>query len=80
MGWARTPSAPNDALKQEAESASHVSMKLPVRVYGGYLVIVEGAIGNVHKLNFLVDRGACPSVVDQKIARERLARDQRPRS
>jgi predicted aspartyl protease len=70
MGWARTPSAPNDALKQEAESASHVSMKPPVRVYGGYLVIVEGAIGNVHKLNFLVDTGACPSVVDQKIARD----------
>ena len=45
-------------------------MKLPIRVYGGYLVIVEGAIGNIHKLNFLVDTGACPSVVDQKIAHD----------
>jgi len=39
-------------------------------LYGGYLVIAEGAIGNIHKLNFLVDTGACPSVVDQKIARD----------
>jgi hypothetical protein len=70
VGWARTPSASNDAGKQEADPASHNSVKLPVRVYGGYLVIVEGAIGNVHKLNFLVDTGACPSVVDQKIARD----------
>jgi predicted aspartyl protease len=68
--WARTPSASNDAVKQRAESASHVSMRLPVRLYGGYLVIAEGAIGNVHKLNFLVDTGACPSVVDQKIAHD----------
>jgi predicted aspartyl protease len=70
IGWAQTPSASNDAGKQKAEPASHVSMKLPVRLYGGYLVIAEGAIGNVHKLNFLVDTGACPSVVDQKTAHD----------
>jgi hypothetical protein len=70
IGWARTKSAPNGSVKQEAEPASHVSVKLPVSLYGGYLVIAEGAIGNIHKLNFLVDTGACPSVVDQKIARD----------
>lgn len=70
LGWARTPSAANDPGKQEVESASHIPVKLPVRLYGGYLVIAEGAIGDVHKLNFLVDTGACPSVVDQKIAHD----------
>jgi len=73
-GWARTPSASsvdlkNDDVKQEAKSSS-VTMRLPVRVYQGYLVIVEGAIGDGHKLNFLVDTGAFPSVVDQKIAHD----------
>jgi len=70
IGWARRPSASNNGVKQEVEPASHVSMKLPVRLFGGYLVIAEGAIGNVHKLNFLVDTGASPSVIDHKIAHE----------
>jgi predicted aspartyl protease len=70
LGWARTPSSSNDAGTQPSQSTSQVSVRLPVRLYGGYLVIAEGAIGTVHKLNFLVDTGACPSVVDQKIARD----------
>ena len=69
IGWARTPSASNNAGKQEAEASSH-SVKLPVRLFAGYLVIAEGAIGNLHNLNFLVDTGASPSVVDQKIAHD----------
>ena len=70
IGWAQTPSPSKNGTKQQAERASHISVKLPVRLYGGYLVIAEGAIGNIRKLNFLVDTGACPSVVDQNIAVE----------
>jgi hypothetical protein len=70
FGWARTPTPSNHAGTQESESVSHVSVRLPVRLYGGYLVIAEGAIGKVHNLNFLVDTGACPSVVGRQIARD----------
>jgi hypothetical protein len=51
----------------EKPTAPDVSTKLPIRVYGDYLVIVEGLIGT-EKLNFLVDTGAFPSIIDQKIS------------
>jgi len=66
--WPQTITAAVDPALQGAHSESHVLIKLPIRLYWGYLVIVEGSIGNAQKLDFLVDTGAYPSVVDQKIA------------
>jgi hypothetical protein len=45
-----------------------VPFALPFRLSRGYLIIVKGSIGNLKELNFLIDTGAYPSVVDQRIA------------
>jgi hypothetical protein len=44
------------------------AIELPIQIYQDYVVVVEGSIGNLEKLTFIVDTGAYPSVIDQKIA------------
>jgi predicted aspartyl protease len=68
LSWSQTTAAPADPEVRETQALAHVPVKLPIRLYWGYLVIVEGSIGNIQRMNFLVDTGAYPSVVDQKIA------------
>jgi hypothetical protein len=53
----------------ETQSLATGIVKLPIHLRWGYLVVVEGSIGN-QRLNFLIDTGAYPSVVDQKIAHD----------
>ncbi|MGO9084289.1 MAG: aspartyl protease family protein [Candidatus Sulfotelmatobacter sp.] len=62
----RTPDCPRDASGTKLGPGD--AIELPIQLYRGYLVLVEGSIGNLEKLTFIVDTGAYPSVIDQKIA------------
>lgn len=42
--------------------------ELPFRLYGGYLIVMEGRIGDRGKLKFVLDTGVTHSVIDHKVA------------
>ena len=50
--------------------------KVPFKLYRGYVIVVRGSIGGLKNLNFLVDTGAVPSVVDARIAQKLHLRGQ----
>jgi Aspartyl protease len=41
---------------------------IPFKLYGNYLVVIEGRIGDLGKLRFVVDTGVTHSVIDRKVA------------
>jgi hypothetical protein len=52
----------------ETKPVSNNSVELPIQLYLDYVVAVEGSIGSLEKLTFIIDTGAYPSMVDQRIA------------
>ncbi|HKW64828.1 MAG TPA: pepsin/retropepsin-like aspartic protease family protein [Candidatus Acidoferrum sp.] len=51
-------------------NAAEPPAEIPFNLYGGFAIVVRGAIGSQENLNFLVDTGAVPSVVHQRLARK----------
>jgi predicted aspartyl protease len=66
--------APGARASQQASKAS-VSFTL----YHDYLIVAQGSAGPLKGLNFLVDTGASPSVLDRQLA-QRLGLDELPGS
>jgi hypothetical protein len=50
---------------------------LPFNLYAGYLILVQGSAGPLKGLNFLVDTGASPAILDTRLA-DRLHLEQKP--
>jgi predicted aspartyl protease len=48
--------------------AAERTVQIPFKLYDGFAIVVRGAIGNQDNLNFLVDTGAVPSVVHQRLS------------
>jgi hypothetical protein len=52
--------------------------EIPFKFSQDYLIVVQGSIGGLEKLNFMIDSGAIPSMIDQRIAKKLgLATDER---
>lgn len=49
-------------------SATEPGQEIPFKLYRGYTIVTQGSVGRLHKLNFLIDTGAVPSVIDRRIA------------
>lgn len=62
----------SSAVGSAADNPNEVSFKL----YRGYVIVVRGSIGGLKNLNFIVDTGAVPGVLDPHIARKLHLRGQ----
>ena len=51
-------------------AAAQGGAELRFELYGGYTIVVRGSIADLKQLNFIVDTGAVPSVVDLRVARK----------
>ncbi len=77
MGWMRVVrSLTVLALLSAASWAFEKPNEVPFKLYRGYIIVVRGSMGGLRDLNFLVDTGAVPSVVDLRIARKLHLRGQ----
>jgi predicted aspartyl protease len=59
--------------KKPANRADHSIQRtsVPVRIYGGFLVVAEGQIGSKFpRQNFILDTGTSPSILNARIAHE----------
>jgi len=57
-------------LFSQALAAAENLAEVPLKLYRGYAIVVRGSIAGLEKLNFLIDTGAVPSVVDRRIAQK----------
>ena len=56
----------NSSLLSVAQRAE----RIPFKLYGNHLLVVQGTLGKLKKRNFLIDTGANPSVVGMQLAQQ----------
>lgn len=66
LGFSQTFSVP----RSESAHKGGKHQEISVQIYRDYLIVVQGSLGNDHGLNFILDTGTNPSIVDSKIAQE----------
>lgn len=58
------------ATGSDAPSAMHERGEVPFKLYQSYLIVVQGSLGTLERLNLLIDTGANATSVDYRIARK----------
>ena len=48
--------------------AAEPSVEIPFKLHDGFAIVVRGSVGRQANLNFLVDTGAVPSAIHQRVA------------
>jgi Aspartyl protease len=68
--WLFALSLPYSIAAQQEQTVrpSTASLEMPFLLYNGYLIVVEGRIGDLTGLKFILDTGVTTSVLDSKIA------------
>lgn len=51
-------------------SAAGTSNEIPFKLCRGYIIVARGSVGNLKNLNFLIDTGAVPTLLDARVAKK----------
>jgi hypothetical protein len=65
-GFSQAFSGPKTESSHEAGKYEEI----PLEIYRDYVIVIQGSLGDTHRLNFILDTGTNPSIVDGKIAKE----------
>lgn len=66
-GLSHTQHSPLSASDRHPPVAS---VEIPFQLQQGYLIVAHGSLGNLSRLNFLIDTGTDPTAVDVRIAKK----------
>jgi predicted aspartyl protease len=75
LGWESALEAPRDSYrgeKREVLGDGHPHDTIPFRLDGGFLILVDGRIGSLSQLKFVLDTGATHTVIAERI-RDKLS-------
>ena len=67
FGFSQTPPQPSGESSYEVSTGHY---EIPFQTYRDYLIVVQGSLGDTRRLNFIIDTGTNPSVVDSRIAQK----------
>lgn len=56
--------------KTESSRKAGKDAEISFEIYRDYVIVIQGSLGDIHGLNFILDTGTNPSIVDSKIATE----------